>query len=454
MIIRLYFALPDIFRDSSRNKKLLWLSLFFLNIAAVIAIWFTNSRYYIMNPDGGNIWIALGRLTGLLLECMILVELVLIGRITAIEQTFGFDKMNWWHRWIGYSLFFFLVTHPLLLSIGNAEANGVSAWSQFNDFLTNTEDVFLAFISVMILGYIVLISISAIRKKVRYELWYFVHLLVYLAITLAFFHQINTGDVSRPPTLYYWLILNFTVFGVMLLHRFLKPLWRSYRFNFRVARVDMETKDTYSVYITGENIGRFRYHAGQYANINFLQKGLWYTHPFSFSAEPNEAGIRFTMKALGDYTKRLGELKPGTRVIIDGPLGRFVETKAKREKLLLIAGGIGVTPIRALVGELVAKKKDMVLLYAARSVEDIAFRGEFEALQGMCNFPIHYILGAPTPGYESGFIDREKIVRLVPDFYDRDVFLCGPPPMMDATVKNLEGLGLDRGHIHFEKFSF
>jgi predicted ferric reductase len=333
-------------------------------------------------------------------------------------------------------------------------ANSVSVWSQFSDFLANAEDVFLAFISVMIFGYIIFLSISVVRKKLRYELWYFVHLLVYVAITLAFFHQINSGDVSRAPTLYYWLVLNFTVFGIMLLHRFVKPLWQSYRFDFRVARVDMETKDTYSVYIIGNNIGRFRYHAGQYANINFLQKGLWYTHPFSFSAEPNEAGIRFTMKALGDYTKRLGELKAGTRVIIDGPLGRFVETKAKREKLLMIAGGIGVTPIRALIGELVAKKKDMVLLYAARSVEDIAFRGEFDALQSTCNFPIHYILGAPTPGYESGFIDREKIVRLVPDFYDRDVFLCGPPPMMDATVKNLEGLGLERDHIHFEKFSF
>lgn len=79
---------------------------------------------------------------------------------------------------------------------------------------------------------------------------------------------------------------------------------------------------------------------------------------------------------------------------------------------------------------------------------------EFDDFQKIHHFPTHYITSTPLPGYESGFIDREKLVRLVPDFYDRDVYLCGPPLMMDATVKNLEGLGVPIKNIHFEKFSF
>jgi predicted ferric reductase len=181
---------------------------------------------------------------------------------------------------------------------------------------------------------------------------------------------------------------------------------------------------------------------------------LWFTHPFSFSAEHNDSYIRFTMKALGDHTKRLGELKSGTRVILDGPLGLFIEETAKNEKLLFIAGGIGITPIRAMIGDIMRRKRDIILIYAARTVEDLAFKKEFDLFQSKQPFPIHYLLSTPTEGYESGFLDREKLVRYVPDFFERDVYLCGPPPMMAAAVANLEGLGIRNISLHYEKFSF
>jgi predicted ferric reductase len=234
----------------------------------------------------------------------------------------------------------------------------------------------------------------------------------------------------------------------------MKPLWNSLRYGFKVTHVVLETKDTFSVYITGKDLVNFKYKAGQYANITFLQKGLWFTHPFSFSAEHNDTYIRFTMKALGDYTKRLGELTPGTRVILDGPLGLFIEETSQNDKLLFIAGGIGITPIRSMIGDIMRRKKNIIMIYAARTVDDIAFRKEFELFQAKQPFPIHYVLSTPTPGYESGFLDREKLVRLVPDFFERDVFLCGPPPMMAATVENLKGLGFKNVNLHYEMFSF
>ena len=454
MIIDVYFALPTPLRSPRTMKKIFWYGLLALNMIAIIAIWYTRSSYYIQNPEDGNILKALGRLAGLFAEVAILLELLLIGRITVIEQTFGHDKMNKIHRWIGYSILLFMLGHPILLTMASAQANGYTFYQQFADFLANGEDIFAAFVSIILFAYIIVLSLPIIRKRLRYETWYFTHLLVYLAIGLAFSHQIESGDVSVAPYLYYWLVLNFTIFGVMLFYRLIKPLLNAWRFEFRVADVTMETKDTYSIYIKGKNIEQFSYQAGQFANITFLQKGLWYSHPFSFSVEPNTNCVRFTIKALGDYTKRLGELKVGTRVILDGPLGLFVDKAALRDKLLLIAGGIGITPIRALIGHLVTEKKDFVLMYAARTPEDIAFRAEFEEFQKIHPFTIHYIMSAPTEGYESGFIDREKLVRLTPDFYDRDVYLCGPPPMMTATVKNLEGLGVPIKNIHFEKFSF
>ncbi len=407
-------------------------------------------------------YIALGRLTGLFTQFAIVIQLLLIGRITFIEQAFGFDKMNRLHRLIGEWIIVLLVAHPLLLTFGNAIAGEISLWNQFASFLATWQDVFLAFIGSSIFIYVALISYAIVRKKLRYELWYFLHLLTYLGMVLVFFHELNTGDLPKiitgrvldKPYLYYWYALNFSVFAFAILYRVIKPLWNSVRFGFKVEHVVMETKDTFSVYITGKNIVNFKYKSGQYANITFLQGGLWFTHPFSFSAEHNDTYIRFTMKALGDYTKRLGELKPGTRVILDGPLGLFIEELSQNEKILFIAGGIGITPIRSMIGDMMRHPKDIIMIYAVRTIDDIAFRKEFEFFQSKFPFPIYYILSTPTPGYESGFLDREKLVRLIPDFFERDVYLCGPPPMMNATVTNLKGLGFKNINLHYEMFSY
>lgn len=448
--MRTYINVPEL-----RIRRYGWSAFAFVQILVVIIIWLDKSNYYLSNPEDGNLLIAFGRLTGLLGELALLMELVLIGRITHIEQAYGFDRMNKLHRWIGYSILIFLLAHPLFLSLGNAVKNEMSVLDQFINFISTTRDVFPAFVSVLLIAFVVAISVPITRKKIRYEVWYFAHFLTYLAIGLAFQHQINSGDVSKTTPLYYWLVLNFGIFGIMLAYRFVIPLWNSFHHKFRVAAVTMESKDVCSVYLTGVAIEDFKFKAGQYCNLTFLAKGMWYTHPFSFSAEPNGKYIRFTIKALGDFTKMIPQLVEGTRVIVDGPLGTFIEARASRQKLLLIGGGIGITPLRALLGDIVQeKKRDVILLIGARTVDDLVFVKELEALQAIYPFQIRIVLSTPTPGYESGFIDKEKLVRLVPDFFDREVFLCGPPPMMAATVANLKDLGLQGEFVHYENFAF
>lgn len=182
---------------------------------------------------------------------------------------------------------------------------------------------------------------------------------------------------------------------------------------------------------------------------------MWYTHPFSLSTAYNGKFIRFSIKSLGGYTKQISTLRKGTSIIIDGPLGLFVEARATRDKYLFLAGGIGITPLRAMTESLVAKGKDVVVLWGNRTENDIVFKKEFDELTKKSGVAkVHYVLATATPGYESGFLDKEKIVRLVPDFYTREVFLCGPPPMMKIMIGHLKDLGFDANHIHYEKFSF
>ncbi len=434
-------------------RKNLIIGFFLANLAVIVGIWLFRSRSLIVGGSLSDELIAFGRLFGLLGEYFILVQLVLVGRIRAIEQVYGFDTLNRLHQKIGKWLGASLVLHPVFLIWGYARVSGISLWAQFLQFLAVWEYVWMAFIALLIILGAVLISLAIVRKKLRYETWYFSHLSMYLAIALVFAHQIQTADVSYGAGLYYWLALNFTVFGFVLLYRFIKPLWLFGKHRFVVEKVVKETDEVISIYITGRNMDTFRFRPGQYINLTFLAKRFWYTHPFSFSAAPNGKNIRITVKSLGDFTSTIHRVQPGTFVIIDGPLGIFTEEKSLRQKYLFIAGGIGITPIRALIDELAPQGKDMVLLYGNRDEHTIAFKEELTTKLVKITYIISSSTGHAPVGYETGYIDKEKIARIVPDYRDREVYLCGPDPMMRSVIADLKLLGIPEAQIHFEHFS-
>jgi ferredoxin-NADP reductase len=162
------------------------------------------------------------------------------------------------------------------------------------------------------------------------------------------------------------------------------------------------------------------------------------------------------MKAVGDFTTALPPaLRPGTRVLIDGPYGVFTAERLHKEKVLFIAGGIGITPIRSIMESLENSQKDMMLLYGNRSETDIVFGSELGAIVAKAGAKmIHILSNDPAYAGEKGIVDLEKIKRLVPDIMDRDVYVCGPPPMMNGVLATLANLGLPRSQVHFEKFAF
>jgi ferredoxin-NADP reductase len=132
----------------------------------------------------------------------------------------------------------------------------------------------------------------------------------------------------------------------------------------------------------------------------------------------------------------------GTKVFLEGPFGRFTPAVAKTNKYLFIAGGIGITPIRAMIEMLAREHADMLLLYGNRTEQEIAFKDELSQL-----IPnTHNII--------AGRIDEEKIKQLAPDFASRDIYLCGPPPMMNSIITILKNLGVPRSHLHYEKFAY
>ena len=274
---------------------------------------------------------------------------------------------------------------------------------------------------------------------------------MYFAIALASVHQASGAEMREQPWWWYWVTLHVAVIGALLAFRAGRPLFNLARHRFRIERIVVETDEVTSVYLKGRRLERFSFRAGQYANVAFLASGHWAPHPFSFSAAPNGRFLRISIKALGDFTRRIRHLTPGTFVLLDGPLGAFTAGPSTGCKFLMIAGGIGITPIRALV-ESLAGECDVVLVYGAKTANDLVFAAELRALTPRCHFIVSRSANADG-GYLQGRIDGAMLERLVPDIHGRETFLCGPPAMMKSVIDALCTLRVDASRVHYERFA-
>ena len=429
---------------------------FVLNLAVIFGFWGVNSGGLLLGGSVANILLSLGRISGLLLAFFVLIQVLLMGRTVWIEKLFGLDKLARVHHYVGYSLSIFLVLHPLLVVWSYALESEVSFWNKLGSLLIFGEDILGAAIGFVLFILVIISSITIARKKLKYESWYYVHLAVYIAILTAFGHQLGTGGDFKEQKIFalYWLALYLFVFTNLILFRFLRPIYDFGKHRFVVDKVVQETGDTYSIYIRGKNIEGYKFYAGQFAIFRFLAHGLWtQEHPFSFSQLPGRDFLRITIKGSGDYTAELGKVLPGTKVVIDGPYGIFTSDRTRNRKILLIAGGVGIAPVRAVGEVLTEENRDLVLLYANRREKDIIFRRELDEIDHKPNFQIHHVVaGDPDWRGEKGFIDEEKINRLVPDVSSRDIYLCGPKPMMEAMVRVLVKLAVPESRIYYEKF--
>jgi ferredoxin-NADP reductase len=236
-------------------------------------------------------------------------------------------------------------------------------------------------------------------------------------------------------------------------YRFAAPVAVNLRHRFRVSNVVAETDDVASVYLSGHRMEDFEVRAGQYLIVRFLtREGWWRAHPYSISAQPNGRWLRLTVKALGEDSRRLAELPVGTRAIVEGPYGNMTPERRTSGGVLMVAGGIGVTPLRAILEELSATA-DVVLLYRARSAADLVFRAELDLLAERRSVTVRYLIGSRRDVF--GRVDPlgpRSIAAMVPDVADRDVYLCGPNPMMEAVAATVAGLGVPASHVHRERF--
>jgi predicted ferric reductase len=399
-----------------------------------------------------NVLVWIGQFLGLHLALVMAFQLVLVARLPWLDRRIGMDRLTSWHRWTGFIIFWLVLLHPTFILLGYARYDSVPFLREFTN-LSKQLPVLFGMIAAGLIIVVAAFSVKAARRRLQYETWHAIHTVLYVVVALAVIHQVYEGSSFKTSLLgqiYWWALWTFAIVA-LLVGRIVTPLVRNARHQLRVAAVVPESDNVVSVYMTGKHLDQLKAKAGQFFIWRFLGHGKWWeANPFSLSAAPDGASLRLTAKAVGKTSASLRHLRVGTRVFAEGPYGAFTDLQRTRESTLLIAGGVGVTPIRALLEELPGP---VVVLYRVHRMADAVLLEELKALANMRGARVHVLTGRTGEGNPpNNPFDAHSLRTLVPDITDRDVFLCGPPAMTTAVVRSLRELGVPRAQVHDERF--
>jgi predicted ferric reductase len=427
------------------------------NGVLIAAMWVRHGGFDQASTFGG-ILTGIGQVTALFGTYLALIQLVLMSRSPWLDQVFGMDRLSAAHRWIGFATVWLLLGHGIFTTLGYAIGDRQNPVAEFLILITTYPYVLMATVSGGLFAAVAISSIRKARRRLSYETWYGIHLYAYLAIALGFLHQLFVGTdfIHDPVAVAYWVGLYVATVGLVLAFRVLEPIRLNLRHRLRVSSVVSEAPGVFSIYVAGRHLDQLAVRSGQYFVWRFLTRdGWWRAHPFSISSAPNGSWLRITVKELGDWSAELQRIRVGTWVFVEGPYGILTGARRTRQRVLLIAGGIGITPLRSLLEALPARPGDLTLLYRVRNEGDIVFRDELEALARIRGAEVQFLPGRRhQPPRSLDPLGPDGLQALVPDVRDRDVYLCGPVPMMQHVEASLRRLGLPPGQIHAERFAY
>ncbi|MCC9710862.1 ferredoxin reductase family protein [Streptomyces sp. MNU76] len=432
-------------RSGARPKVVARTGLYAVLAANVAVVTF----FFVQAGFASNALIVLGRLAGLYGALLMAFQLVLVARLPWFDRRIGMDRLTSWHRWTGFSVLWLLVAHGVFITFGYAQSSDLDPLSQLVDLAETVEGVLRSIVALGIIIVIGVVSARFARRRLAYETWHFIHLYTYVAVVLAFTHQVAAGTsfASSKVATAYWYGLWGVALTSVFVGRLVLPLWRNWRHQLRVTAVVPEADNVVSIYMSGRDLHRMPARAGQFFLWRFLTRDRWWqANPFSLSAAPDGTQLRLTAKAAGAGSAALRHVKVGTRVFAEGPYGAFTTMHRTRPESVLIAGGVGVTPIRALLEEI---EGHAVVIYRVATQQDAVLYDELQRLAFDKGAELHLVSGPASPD----LLAPRELLRMVPDIADRDVFLCGPPPMMNAVLGSLRELDVPRPQIHFERFS-
>lgn len=458
---------PSVQLGSSKLRKIklarfLILSLATASLATTISIFVFNGGFQQLG-DLAAILYATTRLAALLATNLLLIDILLVARVSWLESIFGHDRLVRTHKLLGKPILYLALLHVIAAVSQFAIGSGASLIDEFIVMVTFTPDLITAAFALGFMIVVVLTSLNISRKRVAYEVWHMLHLFAYAAVLLAIPHQFSLGsDVSNDGFAnYYWMALYVFVLANIVWFRILKPVLRAATSLLRVERVERTSSDSVSIYLTAKNLKRYSAAAGQFFVFRPLTANQWYKpHPFSMSAASNPKHVRFTVASRGDDTEQIQGIKPGTVVLLEGPYGIFTESRRTQKDVVLIASGIGIPPIRALAESIAADPGDVTIIYRVRSENDAALLDETRELAHARGFKLVIQAGNRASANSwmnagtEGATDLERLLEIAPNLAESDVYVCGPTAWTKAVERTLKKAGTPAKQVHTEQYAW
>lgn len=399
---------------------------------------------------------------GLVAFAILLAEFLLSGRFRAISGRVGMDVTMRFHQLLARTALALAVVHPFLYTLPFNRPLPYDPTRQLT-LTFEGEGLVTGVLAFLLLPSLVILSIGRDKLSLRYETWRLLHGIGALAVAgLVYLHAVEAGRYSQDALLrWFWSgLLGLAVLSLLVVY-VVKPLLQLRR-GWQVSAVRQVAERTWELTIAPDGHDGLTYRAGQFAWINVGHSPFSLDeNPFSICSSPAEGReVRFLIKELGDFTRSLSRVRPGTRVHLDGPHGHLTLEGRAAPGIAFIAGGVGIAPMFSLLGQLAHDEdpRPTVLVYGNRAADQIALGDELARLRRVHKTKVVQVLSDPPPDWsgETGIIDGPRIRALFGEEKYRDwlFVLCGPPAMMETVEATLLDIGVAPGQVLAERFHY
>lgn len=391
-------------------------------------------------------------------------------RLRSVEKRVGLDRMYSYHKILGLAIALLLITHALLRTLAFSLRNGGAwNWSFFFYLSLKNPALMLGHAAIYLLIIIVVVAFIG-RHRIPFRSWKATHLLVYPILAIAFTHVLLEANKRGwgPRS----MALSALLAGPLLAlytYRIVYVVRRHRECTWQVSDVIMETRDTNTLVVSRpQGPGKFgERKAGQFAIIRVREGRRWSDpHPFTISSPPASPDLSFTIKSAGRFTSAIPSLKPGAPVLCEGPYGVFNVDFSNEPEVVMICGGVGITPFLSNIRHAVDIGADarITLLCGNRSVEDIIAVEELKAAVERIRLCVVHVLSKPPheglPAssekiiFESGHIDGGILTRHIHS-PEASFYLCGPPRMQDTVLLAMKDyMGIPKSAVKRELFFY
>ncbi len=420
---------------------------------------------YLRGPDlqsPGAMLNFAGRVTGIAGLAFLLVAAILSCRVPGFDRPFGGLTKLWQsHHKLGGVAFLFLLAHPLLLAIGAAEAS-LTAASQTLIPTTLNWPVIMGWIALLAMMVFLAPSFKFFGEP-DYQRWRNVHRLAALAVVTGLAHTFYLArTIPDPLNTLIWLLLALAAVAAVSYRLVFSR--RIGRLRYTVAEVARPANNVVELALAPQGAA-LRHEAGQFVYLTpfdrTLKAGYAEEHPYTLSSAPGEVHLRIAIKDLGDASRAIQQIATGSEVGVEGPYGYFFKSPEPRTPELWIAGGIGITPFlgrarhlaalaeeRGSIGR-TAAEADIILVYCVQDEGRQLFDDEFLELTRVVpgfRLVMHYF-------YREGPLSHAFLNEHCPRLSERETYICGPQPLVDAARGALLAGGTGRERIHTEEFN-